>query len=188
MSTVASSRRRCQVTRSFSLAMLVALLAGACVALPQPSPSVSVTPQPTPTQVATQSSPSPCAPNGLRLTVTGFGGAAGTEYARLLLVPESGTEECSIQATPGTEIIDPLGTILARSPAGGIDRVPVDQALNTELGWFSWCAPQPRRPLELRLSFEPGPVVVSTALPDGFGASCMDVPTGIFLNRPFGSG
>jgi hypothetical protein len=180
MSTVASSRRRCQLPRSFSLAMLVALLAVACVALPQPSPST--------TQVATQSSPAPCTAELMRLTVAGFGGAAGTEYARLLLVPEVGTEACSIQATPGAEIVDRLGTILARSPAGGVDRVLVDQALNTELGWFSWCGPPPRRQLELRLSFEPGPVVVSTALPDGFGASCMDVPTGIFLNRPFGGG
>jgi hypothetical protein len=188
MSTVASSRRRCQVTRSFSLAILVALLAGGCAALPQPSPTVSVTPEPIPTPAATQSSPAPCTSDRLRLTVTGFGAAAGTEYARLLLVPESGTEACSIQATPGAEIIDPLGTILARSPAGGVDRVLVDQALNTELGWFSWCAPPPRRPLELRLTLEPGPVVVSTGLPDGYGASCMDVPTGIFLNRPFGSG
>lgn len=83
------------------------------------------------------------------------------------------------------EIVDRLGTVIAQDPAVGIDRVIVDRTLGTELGWSSWCSPPPSRPLQLRLTSEPASVVLSSTLPNGFGASCMDVATHAFLNSPF---
>ncbi len=83
------------------------------------------------------------------------------------------------------EIVDGLGTVIVQDPGFGTDRVVVDRTLGTELGWSSWCDPPPSRPLQLRLTSQPGSVVLSTTLPDGFGASCMDVPTHTFLDRPF---
>jgi len=116
-----------------------------------------------------------------------MGAAAGTFYARLSLVRRAGPV-CSFQASPAVEIVDGRGTVIVQDPAPGIDRVVVDGSLGSELGWSSWCAAPPIRPLQLRLTSRPEFVVLSTALPDGFGASCMEVPTRAFLNRPFAPG
>ena len=113
-----------------------------------------------------------------------MGGAAGTFYVRLSLHRAAGPL-CSVQASPELAIIDVQGVVIVQDPAFGTDRVVVDRALGTELGWSSWCAPPPSRPLHLRLTSQPGSVVLSTILPDGFGASCMDVATRAFLNSPF---
>jgi hypothetical protein len=113
-----------------------------------------------------------------------MGAAAGTFYARLSLARLE-APPCSIQASPKVEIVDGRGTVIVQDPAFGNDRVVVDGSLGSEIGWSSWCAGPPLRPLHLRLTSQPGSVVLSTVLPDGFGASCMDVATRAFLNRPF---
>jgi hypothetical protein len=113
-----------------------------------------------------------------------MGAAAGTFYVNLTLDRVSGPL-CSIQASPMLAIVDGRGKVIVQDPASGTDRAVVDRTLATELGWSSWCAPPPSRPLLLRLTFQPGSVVLSMTLPDGFGASCMDVATHAFLNRPF---
>src|SRR5258705_2598200 len=184
-------------------AITIGVICAACNA-PSPSPvsiaspSVVVTDRASPTTVAVVASPptareSParsdslpptCAADQLVLAAGRMGGAAGTFYVNLSLERVSGPL-CSIQASPMLAIVDGRGKVIVQDPAFGTDRAVVDRTLATELGWSSWCAPPPIRPLLLRLTFQPGSVVLSMTLPDGFGASCLDVATHAFLNRPF---
>lgn len=198
-----SLRMRWDMGRWALKATAIGLICVACSAPIRPSPSamlpsVVATPETSPTPAAVVQSPltspespsssgspqPPCTAAQLVLAVGRMGGAAGTFYARLSLDRLSGPP-CSIQASPMVEIVDRLGTVIAQDPAVGIDRVIVDRTLGTELGWSSWCSPPPSRPLQLRLTSEPASVVLSSTLPNGFGASCMDVATHAFLNSPF---
>ena len=182
-------------------AVAIGVMCAACGS-PPPSasiaaPSVVVTDRPSPTTAAVAprptlresptpsgSSPPPCTADQLVLAAGRMGGAAGTFYVGLSLDRTSGPP-CSIEASPMLAIVDGTGNVIVQDPASGTDRVVVDRMLGTELGWSSWCAPPPRRPLHLRLTSQPGSVVLSMTLPEGFGASCMDVTTHAFLNRPF---
>jgi hypothetical protein len=185
------------------MAVAIGLICAACNAPIAPSPAAAVasvvaTPETSPTTASlipspatglkspssSGSPPPPCAAEQLALAVGRMGAAAGTFYARLSLDRRNGPP-CSIQASPKVEIVDRLGVVIAQDPAFGIDRVVVDRTLATELGWSSWCDPPPSRPLELRITSQPASVVLLATLPNGFGASCMDVATRAFLNRPF---
>jgi hypothetical protein len=158
------------------------------VATDQPSPTAAAVVASPPTDRESPSpsgsTPSPCAADQLVLTAGRMGGAAGTFYVRLSLDRAAGPL-CSIQASPKLAIVDGRGMVIVQDPAFGTDRVVVDRTLGTELGWSSWCVPPPSRPLQLRLTSQPGSVVLSTILPGGFGASCMDVATHAFLDSPF---
>jgi hypothetical protein len=106
------------------------------------------------------------------------GVAAGTSYIAIK-VSLAGADPCLWPKWPATELRDAQGTVIARGAEDGAEVVLVVASLNLELGWSSWCLPPPDAPLMLAVLLPDGEV--STNIPPGFGASCMDVPTAISL-------
>jgi hypothetical protein len=117
-----------------------------------------------------------CAPSDMGLSTSIFGAALGTTYGPIHMAL-AGPRPCALSIT-AVAILDHDGQLLASSQA----RVTFDltSSQNLRLGWASWCGPAPKQPLTVRLTLESG-LSVSTALPADFGASCMDVPTAVFV-------
>ena len=103
---------------------------------PEPSkPFVSVAPDVSPPVAIS----APCRPGAVNGSLTGWGGAMGTQYALIRLEPKGAT--CSLPRTPAVMLTDDAGTTLASSsgrPAG--PRVDLTAAaLEARVGVASLC-------------------------------------------------
>jgi hypothetical protein len=82
---------------------------------------------------------------------------------------------CLVPGAPAVTLLDDDGAALASAAATSDADVLVANRTDFRVGWASWCGALPRGPLHLRLDLRSGSI--DTGLPDGFVASCQQVPT-----------
>jgi hypothetical protein len=104
--------------------------------------------------------------------------AAGTSYVVLHVDLVFGST-CLIPRGPPVTLVDPTGLPLAAAPATTDADLAVASRTDFRLGWSSWCGPRPATPIHVRLDLDSGSL--DTPLPEGFGASCQQVPTVVYI-------
>lgn len=129
--------------------------------------------------VGPEASSPPCAPSEVAISVGGWAAAAGTTYAPIHLALVGATP-CTM-AMASLAILDRDGQVVVTS-SEGLQALELTTSRDARLGWSSWCGPPPQQPLTVRFDLGSG-VVLSTVLPTGFGASCMNVPTVLYLDQ-----
>jgi hypothetical protein len=168
---------------SMNTALSVLLLLLCAVACQAPPSALSPSDRPTPTPILVPtSSPGPagtlCRPSDVTLSPGRLGAGAGTSYIAIQ-VALVGIDSCRWPKWPATELRDATGPVIARGAAAGPESIRLDSPLGLALGWSSWCLPPPDAPLLLAVLLPDGEV--TTTLPIGFGADCMNAPTAINL-------
>ncbi|HXI45509.1 MAG TPA: DUF4232 domain-containing protein [Candidatus Acidoferrales bacterium] len=140
--------------------------------------------------------PQACRVGDLAAFSGGWGGAAGTSYAPLVVL-NAGAGDCLFPATPEIELFDADGHhLLSSGPAGGGDggslTIPAGATASTDLGFSDWCLSTPRLPLTIELLV--GTAVLAVAQPADPLARigvppCMAAPATpaavLFLNEAF---
>lgn len=95
----------------------------------------------------------PCAAEDLVAFLGGWGAAAGTSYASIVVFNMAGVG-CILDGSPPLELRNGNGALLARG-APWSEKESVDLAAGwaarTEVGFADWCAPPPRLPLAFNL-------------------------------------
>lgn len=131
--------------------LAVAAVVAACGGTTQ-SPSASATAGGTP--AASMAAPStgagPCAAADLRVTSTGWGAAAGSRGADVM-VENAGNGTCAVEG-PRIAIVDATGTVVLESE-GDTGETVVDAGSSTAFAFtFSnWCTPGPALPMQVAL-------------------------------------
>lgn len=150
--------------RIAALAVLGALLLGACGDPPSPSPSVSpaATPWPSPSIAPPSASPAEaaCASTDIRATGGPWGGAAGSRGADIV-VENHGVAACLLPAGPTVGLVDRAGTVvLASTPVrvGTGPSIEPNGTVGFSLVFSNWCDPSVNLPLHVSLALASGTV------------------------------
>lgn len=171
-----------------SLVPLILLVAGIAVvlrltssagvgAVPQPSTPAAATPEPTKPIVsfAPESPPAaitvaPCGPGSVAASLAGSGGAMGTQYAVIRIVPLHGA--CSLPLAPGVALDDGNGSALATSePSTQKNRIALETAVNARVGVSSICSSSPSKSVVIVVDLG-NRNVVRVPMPPGFSQGC----------------
>jgi hypothetical protein len=157
------------------LAIVGALLIGACNNAPSPSPAASpsgTAPASTaPSSGAPSASATAAACTGTDIRASGgaWGGAAGSRGSDIVVANE-GSAPCLLPASPTIAVVDAGGTVLVSSPAtaGPGPAVAPGGTVGFSLVIGNWCAQGTQLPLSFRLALaadavEIGDLVVSSA-------------------------
>lgn len=148
-------------TPAAALAVLIALLLGACG--PSPTPSSPLPPSASPSNSAgpsASSTPSPagspaaCASADIQATGGPWGGAAGSRGSDIV-VDNRGVAACLLPAGPTIALVDQGGTVLvANTPArvGTGPEIAPNGRIGFSLVFGNWCDPPVSLPLHFRLA------------------------------------
>jgi len=123
-----------------------------------------------------------CAPSDVAISVAGWGAALGTSYAPIHLALV-GPTPCTLTMS-SMAILDRDGQVVVTS-SQGLQAIDLTTSRDARVAWSSWCGPAPQQPLTLGFDLGSG-AMLPTVLPTGFGASCMDVPTVLYLDETAG--
>lgn len=154
------------VSRRLCLLVVLGVMAcSACASTPSPSESAAASAQ-------------ACDARDLRLSPGREGVATGTSYVALHVDLVFGSA-CLIPSGPAVALVDAAGRPLAAAPATPGPDLVLANRTDFEFGWSSWCEAPPAAPLHVRLDLPGG--ALDTPLPEGFAASCMQVPTVVHI-------
>ena len=108
--------------------------------------------------------PDPCTMAGLNAYLGGWGAAAGTSYANVVVFNRSGVD-CFLATSPSLELRDARGSLLATGerwtdPDSTFD-LPAGWAAITMIGFADWCVAPPRLPLRLDLRIGDGQLAIA---------------------------
>ena len=160
------------------LAVVLRLASSAGVgAVPQPSVAAAATPEPTKpiVSLAPESPPTaitvaPCGPGSVAASLAGSGGAMGTQYAVIRIVPLHGA--CSLPLAPGVALDDGNGSALATSaPSTQKNRIALETAVNARIGVSSICSSSPSKLVVIIVDLGNGNVM-RVPMPPGFSQGC----------------
>ena len=143
-------------SRLAALAVLVAVLLGACGNPPSPSPSASQNPSASPSGASSTASGSETACAGAELTATGgpWGGAAGSRGSDVV-IQNTGAAACLLLPGPTVAMVDQAGTVvLANTPpqVGAARSIEPGEKLGFSLVLGNWCDQQVSLPLHFSLA------------------------------------
>jgi hypothetical protein len=152
-----------------TLALLILSLAAGCGSQ-QPSASPSTT---VPSPTAVDAGVAACTADQLGLATGQMEGAAGTSYITVRVSLVSGPP-CTILDWPAVDIDDATADAIATAE-GDVSQtgetVTVSSYVDFNLGWASWCAAPPARPLTAQIGLLEGGAPVSVVLPDDYAPS-----------------
>ena len=140
-----------------ALALIAAILVGACgnPPTPSPSPSASATPSPAPsTAAATASGLAACTSADLQATGGPWGGAAGSRGSDVI-IENLGTATCLLPAAATVALVDPGGTVVlsnAPAQAGSGPELPPAGTVGFSLVLGNWCDQSVSLPLRVQLA------------------------------------
>lgn len=164
------------IVAGLAVALRVASSAGVG-AVPQPSTAPAASPEPTKPIVSPEpASPpaavtlAPCGAGSVAASLAGWGGAMGTEYALIRLVPLHGP--CSLPLAPTVAVDDGAGLALATSePSAEKGRIPLDAAVNARVGVSSLCSSSASPSVVISVDLGSGNVV-RVPMPPRFSQPC----------------
>lgn len=153
--------------RLAALAVLGAVLVGACANPPSPSPSASQRPSASPSGAPSTASGSETACASTELTAMGgpWGGAAGSRGSDVV-IQNTGAAACLLLAGPTVAMVDPAGIVVLSNtpPQVGVARsIEPGGKLGFSLVLGNWCDQQVRVPLHFSLAL-PNDAVNITSL------------------------
>jgi len=157
MPTIAHAGRP-RIAPLASLAVLGAVLVGACNS--NPSPSATPSPSPTASASVTPSSAAPsasaaaaCTATDIRATGGPWGGAAGSRGSDIV-VTNQGSAACLLPAAPAVALVDSAGAVVLSTPAkaGSGPSVAPGGTIGFSVVFGNWCAQGTSLPLRLRLA------------------------------------
>lgn len=149
-----------------------------------PEPTKPFVPPPPPTTTPAAVSLRLCTASDVRISLLGWGSAAGTLYA-LLGLDATGTP-CAVTAVPAVALDDAAGHSLVAQPSGPpgpADLAALQPSLRLRIGWGSWCGATPAGPLVYVVGLGNGLILRQTMPPD-FVAACQGPPM-IFTDPMF---
>ncbi len=135
--------------------------------------------------------PAICTPDALLAFLGGWGGAAGTSYAPIIVLNAS-LFDCLLDPSPALELQDAAGERIDltpfASPAASTPIVlPSGRAATGMLRFADWCVAPPAKPLDLALRFNSGTLKVEARsgvpVPACMSAPQTPPPT-LFLDQP----
>jgi hypothetical protein len=143
------------------LAVLGAVLVGACGNTPNPSPSPSASPvtipsnsvAPTSSEPSTSATVAACAGTDISATGGPWGGAAGSRGSDIVL-ENHGSAACLLPASPTIALLDDGGTVLLTTAAraGSGPSLAPNGAVGFSLLFGNWCSQSVRLPLHFRVA------------------------------------
>jgi len=146
-------------------------------AVPQPSIAPAATPEPTKpfVSLAPESPPAaisvaPCGRGSVAASLAGRGGAMGTQYALIRIVPLHG--RCSLPLAPSVVLDDGSGSAIATSePSTEKGRIALETAVNARVGVSSLCSSSPSPSVVIVVDLGDGNVLRVPMRP-GFSQGC----------------
>ena len=169
--------------RTLALLILGHTAVTGCASQPPSASPTAAVPTPTtivPTPTAVDAGVAACAADQLGLATGQIGGAAGTMYITVRVSLVSG-KPCTISDWPTIAIDDADAVPIAEGepvPNHTGETVTVSSYVDFNLGWASWCAAPPARPLTAQVGLLLDRSAVSVPLPDDYAPSgCMGSST-----------